>query len=251
MSWNDWVCALRNGGEGVGARSWISILAVFGLCFLGGGLAVGLVVDPKSGIIELRPVEAAAAANGDSYTLNDFTVQYPYLDPRSDLVPDESLAGVEYTAAWTGTRFPGPARCQIALRDTAGEVVGTKDFTLESGGQSFRSDFEPVNVSGIPESAEGACGPGNYPEGSGYAIESSGVTASGPGRARMDFTVQWTTPSFPGMRSCELIVSLRNGQTESFGPFSVSVGREGQEISLTPPVDAAAIKDADFRCEAF
>ncbi|MGH3118870.1 MAG: hypothetical protein ACRDQ2_17505, partial [Gaiellales bacterium] len=68
----------------------------------------------------------------ETYRLADFQVEHPHThtDPSGQAVIDRSEANVLFTSRWTGSVYPGEAKCVIVLLDAAGEPIGRGEFGL-------------------------------------------------------------------------------------------------------------------------
>jgi hypothetical protein len=121
--------------------------------------AVGLIAAVLGSLVLVNqafrsPASAPADGNEDSadrgtYLLSDFAVTYPY-QPRGADAPDDTLAGVRFTAAWSTDLFPGHADCRLILRDASGDVVGTLPFGLDLTRTPFSLSPHTVEVSAPP-----------------------------------------------------------------------------------------------------
>lgn len=217
-------------------------------------LAIGAIV--LAGFFAGSGVSSSVAPSGPdvahaadtSYRIEVVDLQYPFVPEGTATTPDESQAGVKYDARWGANSYPGPAPCFIVLKDAGGNIVGRKEFTLDSLATTFLSNFEPVTVSAPPASGEATCGSGHYPTDANYSFEFTGAGSGESSRSRLTFVSRWTSDVAPATRSCTLEVELRSGRTLRLGPFHMYLGKNGEEISLSVPAEPEAIADAAISC---
>jgi hypothetical protein len=199
------------------------------------------------------PPPAPADGHEDSvdrgtYLLSDFEVTYPF-QPRGADAPDDTLAGVRLTAAWSTDLFPGDAECRLILRDASGDVVGSAPVRLGLTRTPFSLSPQTVEVSAPPASAGGSCEHGVYPPGPGYTFTDMQVRTDSheEGWSSISFVVHWASGVFPSFRPCETHVSATDGReiTHSVG---MSIGQEGKEITLRAPIPPDQVKDAWITC---
>jgi hypothetical protein len=222
--------------------SWVLVLGGLAIA----GFAAGSLL-PRA--IPLSGADAARAS-GASYNITTDEIQYPFVPYGTATAPDASQAGVRYTAQWVTDDYPGPAPCVLVLRDAEGEVVGQKEFQLDSLTRTFESNMEPVGVSAPPTTASASCASGEYVDSANYSFELISVEPDGSARSRLTFLARWTTDVSPGARECNLQVQLRNGRTLQMGPFNAYLGTNGEEMDLSVAAEQKAIVDAAISCKS-
>lgn len=236
----------------VGSRIWSAAraLVVFGVSVLLGAGAFFGSAGPSNNVV-------LAQAESDTYILSEFKIEYPYVDPRSDLEPQADQAIVYYKSYWSGSRFPGLVKCQISVQDAAGTTVGRIVFDLSSASRELpeRVASAPIDVTAPPASAEGGCEAGDYPEGSGYTFSRPSFARSthdatgqsDKDRVAISFDVGWNGVH-PSMRTCSVEVQYSDGSTKAFGPFVVHLSHSVPFEVDVPARDVSDVRDADISC---
>jgi hypothetical protein len=118
-------------------------------------------VDPGSNVTASPGPDSIAW--DESYQLADFQVEYPhtYTEPSGQTVIDRSEANVSFTSRWTGSVYPGEAKCVVMLLDPAANEVGRLEFGLASSRPIGEHDLAvPFKGDGRPVLASGSCGKG-------------------------------------------------------------------------------------------
>lgn len=223
-------------------------------------LASGVVLALLLGMVvaSLGRGPSPAKAEGVSYVLTDFEIQYPYVEQESE-TSSKDEAGVRFTVSWAGGAYPGEATCEIALLASDGSVVGSKSLIIDAGSpsnlMSSSSLYRPIQVTGEPERAESTCGGGSYDKTAGYQFGDPTIEPISGGRSRISFPVEWNSSSggIPGIRSCSVNATLADGSTETYGPYNLSVGDPaGGSLDLEPksnvenPIVSATVECSDY-----
>lgn len=222
-------------------RPRLGLIVTFGLSGLVGFAIVAAVGSAAPRFEPALPGEA-------TYTLSNFRVSYPFESPipGEGEHPDPHRALVTYDAAWSGTEFPGTARCRLTAIDLAGNEVGEVMFELTAVETVAADLTQEVAVSGAPASAKAECARGSYPADANYSFTAM-ATEDVAGGATVWATVRWVD-GYPSVRSCEARVTLADGTVGSQS-FNLDVGDgERVPIAILPEVDASAVGDVQVTC---
>jgi hypothetical protein len=211
-------------------------------------------------IADLTANDFQPARSGEkTYELTEFEIQYPYREALRDgsTAEDQSRAGVRYDATWATAEYPGPADCQVVLRDADGEEVGEASFEWDSLEATTRlSSFQDIPVTEEPVEASGTCAQGRYEPSRGYSFErvrAHRPDHAGPGPAGTTISglVRWRggRPAFT--RSCEAHIQLSDGSVQDVA-FTLDAPN-GREVALLHVPDLAAedVDDVNVECGPF
>ena len=200
-----------------------------------------------------QPHETPSFADGSAtYLLSHFVIQFPYTDPKAELVgePQEALlAKVMYTATWATGEYPGEGSCTIVLSDAAGEV-GVKDFAYDSE-ESVSSSVYAIVVDREPDRATGYCGPPAIKtdvDGHGYVFDNIDVRPTDEANGtEITADVSWEEAAPPGMRKCVADITLASGSVETIH-FGIYYGTSPVEFRLLPSAAVYEITEVAISC---
>jgi hypothetical protein len=181
------------------------------------------------------PLAIGAIANEPTYVLSEFAIEHPYDDPRDEVQPTVGLAAVSFVAHWPEGQFPGAADCELSLFASDGSSVGTLEFELVMGTDGARAPSMVLPVSAPPSRSAASCTDraGEVAAGAGYVFSGPTSVAAArnsltdktiPNITEVEFGVRWMGESSPGLRTCYLTVSRRDGTTDEPLKFNVLWG---------------------------
>jgi hypothetical protein len=193
-----------------------------------------------------------AEAAADTYVLSDFQVIHPYVPTPPGETPndvsngDQTRAGVGFTAAWSGSRYPGEVMCNVDLTDGSGAVVGSAQFLGSYDTPMAVAPYLPVPVSGKPVSASGSCESGDYAGGPGYTFDNMNIQLSEEGGTSiLSFTAHEVVED-AGVRTCEVRVELLSGDVLTY--TLAFEGPDGSDLEQGANATPGQIKDASITC---
>jgi hypothetical protein len=197
---------------------------------------------------------------GETYTLTQFRIGYPYKDRRRDGPWSDNKAAISFIAEWPEGGFPGTADCELTLTGRNGQEVGTPRFDLVGGKNGGRSRLV-VPVTGEPTAATGSCLDRSEedPTGPGYVITgpteiaAAVDTISGETINRvteLTFDVEWDNAvTNPGLRTCYLIVARSDGTEDPPVKYNLLVGQSPITFDVEGRPDS--VSDASVTCGPF
>jgi hypothetical protein len=134
---------------------------------------------------------------------------------------------VSFTSRWTGSVYPGEAKCVVMLLDPAANEVGRLEFGLASSRPIGEHDLAvPFEGDGRPVLASGSCGKGTRSTGR-YVISNLRIEP-GTNAPRLIGDVRWATARPPLQAQCVARFELPDGSTTSY-PFTLAVG-DGEQL---------------------
>lgn len=181
------------------------------------------------------PLAIGAIANEPTYALSEFAIEHPYDDPRDEVPPTAQLAAVSFVARWPEGQFSGTADCELSLFAADGSSVGVLAFDLVMGTDGERAPAMVLPVSAPPSRAEASCTDRTDEVASETGYVFSGPTSVAAARnsltdkmipniTEVAFNVRWQGETSPGLRTCYLRVSRRDGTTDEPLKFNVLWG---------------------------
>lgn len=187
------------------------LLAVLATVALVGSVAIAVSAQDR--------VPEPPQPGAPSYELTAFELQYPFLKEGPDGRVDEltDAAGVAFTSTWTTTYYPGEASCIVEILDAAGEVVGQREFGLDTEvpTASFAPRM-PVAVIGSPARPRGYCGEAPQYSGEGVTFtEVAIVQQPGPTGVYLVMRAHWLDGLRPPVQECAATLQLPDGATDS------------------------------------
>ena len=202
-----------------------------------------------TGSVGLSP----ASAGEPTYRLSEFSITYPFPPDLTGSSPaDTEHVGISYRADWVGRVFPGKAECEVMLKASNGETVGTWYFTLTSVEPRAHVGQSAVEVTGEPTAVIPVCARSVPPTETGatYRFSDTRVEpAEGPGDdARIVGTIETEGGDEPGTHRCTAKVILADGSTQPLN-FNLTSG-SGETLIVLLPKELETARSASITCEA-